>query len=114
VWNELARPLADAKLLTEVDVPMLAMACVSISQYRYAVSRTGDALVKIKLEKSEEGALVETGEHINPWAMIQSMTFKQAMVVLREFGMSPAARSRVAIQPQGDLFGKENPAAKYF
>lgn len=114
VWNELAKPLADAKLLTEVDVPMLAMACVSISQYRYAVSRTGDALVKTKLEKSEEGALVETGEHINPWAMIQSMTFKQAMVVLREFGMSPAARSRVAIQPQGDLFGKENPTAKYF
>lgn len=112
VWNELAKPLADAKLLTEVDAPMLAMACVSISQYRYAVQRTGDDLVKTKLDKDEEGNLVETGEHINPWAMIQSMTFKQAMVVLREFGMSPAARSRVAIQPQGDLFGNGNGAQK--
>lgn len=105
VWNELAKPLRDAKLLTEVDVQALAMASVSISQYRYAVARTGDALVKSKLEKNDEGALVEVGEHINPWAMIQSMAFKQTMVVLREFGMSPAARSRVAIQPQGDLFG---------
>lgn len=114
VWSEIAKPLADAKLLTEVDVPMLAMACVSISQYRYAVGRVGDALVKSKVEKNDEGELVEVGEHINPWAMIQSMSFKQAMVVLREFGMSPSARSRVAIQPQGDLFGKANPAASYF
>lgn len=114
VWKELAKPLSDAKLLTEVDVPMLAMACVSISQYRYAVSRVGDAMVKSKVEKDDDGKLVEVGEHINPWAMIQSMSFKQAMVVLREFGMSPSARSRVAIQPQGDLFGKTNPAASYF
>lgn len=114
VWNEIAKPLADAKLLTEVDVPMLAMACVSISQYRYAVCRVGDALVKSKIEKGDDGKFVEVGEHINPWAMIQSMSFKQAMVVLREFGMSPSARSRVAIQPQGDMFGKANPTEKYF
>lgn len=114
VWNEIAKPLADAKLLTEVDVQMLAMAAVSIAQYRYAVKRAGDDLVKAKLEQDEEGEFVEVGQHINPWAMIQSMSFKQTMVVLREFGMSPAARSRVAIQPQGDLFGKANPAAKYF
>lgn len=115
VWSELAKPLVDAKLLTEVDVPMLSMACVSISQYRYAVKRAGDYLVKSKIEKNEEGEFVEVGEHINPWAMIQSMSFKQSIAVLREFGMSPSARSRVSIQPQGDLFGPAtNPAAKYF
>ena len=114
VWDEIAKPLSEAKLLTEVDVPMLSMACVSIAQYRYAVGRVGSDLVKSKLEKNDEGELVEVGEHINPWAMIQSMTFKQAMVVLREFGMSPSARSRVAIQPQGDLFGQGNKAAGYF
>lgn len=114
VWNEIAKPLSEAKLLTEVDVPMLSMACVSIAQYRYAVSRVGSDLVKSKLEKNEEGELVAVGEHINPWAMVQSMTFKQATVVLREFGMSPSARSRVAIQPQGDLFGQGNKAAGYF
>ena len=41
---------------------------------------------------------------MNPWAMVQSMTFKQAMAVLERFGMTPAARTRIAIQPQGDLF----------
>lgn len=114
VWVELAKPLVDAKLLTEVDVPMLSMACVSISQYRYSVLRIGDALVKSKIEKNEDGEFVEVGEHINPWAMIQSMAHKQSMAVLQQFGMSPSARSRVAVQPQGDLFGQANPAAKYF
>lgn len=113
VWNELAKPLSDAKLLTDVDVPMLSMACVSIAQYRYAVARVGADLVKSKMEKDDEGNLVAVGEHLNPWAMVQSMTFKQAVAVLREFGMSPSARSRVAIQPQGDLFGQSQ-AAGYF
>jgi hypothetical protein len=37
--------------------------------------------------------------------MVKSMAFKQAMAVLQQFGMSPAARTRIAVQPQGDLFG---------
>lgn len=42
---------------------------------------------------------------LNPWLIIQAMSFKQAMTVLREFGMTPAARSRVMIDPQLGLFG---------
>ena len=117
VWKEVAPKLAAAKLLTEVDVQMLAMGCVAIAQHRYAVKRTGDDLVKAKHEVDEEGELFSVGEHINPWMLVQSMTFKQAMAVFQQFGMSPAARTRIAIQPQGDLFGhgnQENKAAKYF
>lgn len=117
VWNEVAPKLAAAKLLTEVDVQMLAMGCVAIAQHRYAVKRTGDDLVKVKHEVDDEGELFSVGEHINPWMLVQSMTFKQAMAVFQQFGMSPAARTRIAINPQGDLFGhgnQENKAAKYF
>lgn len=117
VWNEVAPKLAAAKLLTEVDVQMLAMGCVAIAQHRYAVTRTGADLVKVKHEPGPDGEPVGVGEHLNPWMLVQSMTFKQAMAVFQQFGMSPAARTRIAINPQHDLFGngsQENKAAKYF
>lgn len=114
VWNELAPALKRAKLLTEVDVQALAMGCVSIAQYRFAVSRTGDQLVKSKTVVDDEGKAVEAGEHINPWAFIQSMAFKQADKLFQQFGMTPAARTRIAVQPQGDLFGGKDQAAGYF
>jgi len=119
VWREVAPKLVAAKLLTEVDVQLLAMGCVAIAQHRYAVSRTADDLVKVRHEVDTGGTQFSVGEHINPWMLVQSMTFKQAMAVFQQFGMSPAARTRIAINPQGDLFGhdateQENKAAKYF
>lgn len=123
VWGEMAPMAARAKLLTEVDVQAFAMGCVAIAQYRLATRRTGDDAVKRKLAvddkgntiTDEDGKPVYAGEHINPWALVQSMTFKQAMLVFDKFGMTPQARTRIAIQPQGDLFGSEKTgAASYF
>lgn len=108
IWDEVAPRLAEAKLLTEVDVQMLAMGCVAIAQHRQAVKRTGEDLVKSKFELGDDDQPVYVGEHINPWMLVQSMSFKQAMTVFQQFGMSPAARTRIAIQPQGDLFGNGN------
>ena len=105
VWNEIAPKLADAKLLTTVDVQALAMGCIAIAQYRRAVAKVGEELVKSKVVADENDKLVETGEHVNPWSIVQSMSFKQAMLIFQQFGMTPAARTRIAIQPQGDLFG---------
>ncbi|WP_138519012.1 phage terminase small subunit P27 family [Limnobacter alexandrii] len=117
VWEEVAPQLSRAKLLTEVDVQALAMGCVAIAQYRAAVAKTGEDLIKSKVELNDEGKEVVVGEHINPWALIQSMTFKQAMVIFQQFGMSPAARTRIAVNPQGSLFPNDNSqskAGKYF
>ena len=108
VWDEVAPHLSKAKLLTEVDVQALAMGCVSIAQYRLAAIKASDNLVKAKVVDGPDGKPVETGEHINPWMFVQSMSFKQAMAIFQQFGMSPAARTRIAVQPQGDLFGDGN------
>jgi P27 family predicted phage terminase small subunit len=113
VWNEVAPSLSKSKLLTCVDIEPLAMGCVAIAQYRAATTHVGNAPVKCKYTEDEEGNVRSVGEHINPWALIQSMTFKQAMVVFEKFGMTPQARTRIAVQPQGDLFN-DNSAAKYF
>ena len=105
VWDEVAPQLSAAKLLTDVDVQALAMGCVAIAQYRQAVRVAGGNLVKSKIVLDEEDKPVAAGEHLNPWMIVQSMAFKQAMAIFQQFGMSPAARTRIAIQPQGDLFG---------
>lgn len=117
VWNEVAPNLRKAMLLTTIDVQTLAMGCNAIAQYRVATQQAGDNLVKSKMVESTDGdgPAVATGEHVNPWLIVQSMSFKQAMAVFQQFGMSPAARARVAINPQGDLFGSQTgKASQYF
>lgn len=115
VWSEVAPRLARAKLLTECDVDALAMGCVSIAQYRRAARMAGEQLIKSKVEYDELGKPRAPkpdagGEYMNPWLIVQSMSFKQAMAVFQQFGMSPAARTRIAINPQGDLFTDDHPA----
>ena len=115
VWQEIAPKLAKVNLLTEIDVYLLAMGCTAISQYQRAVKCAGADLVKSKCDTDEDGKTVTAGEHVNPWLIVQSMAFKQSSAVFQQFGMSPAARTRIAINPQGDLFGneKENKAFGY-
>lgn len=116
VWEEIAPRLARSKLLTEVDVDALAMGCVSIAQYRQAARVAGESLVRSKIVEDENGKPVETGECLNPWLIVQSMAFKQSNALFQQFGMTPAARTRIAIQPQGDLFDGASPnkSASYF
>lgn len=116
VWAEMAPSAQKAKLLADVDVQAFAMGCVAIADYRRAVAKKGEQDIKSKLREDEEGNVVEVGEHINPWALVQSMSFKQAMAVFDKFGMTPQARTRIAVQPQGDLFdgNKASGAASYF
>ena len=110
VWAEIVPDLRAARMLSSVDVPMLAKGCVAIAQYRLATAKLGDQLVI-------DGASMKAAQ-LNQWMIAQSMAFKQAMAVFMQFGMSPAARTRLAINPQGDLFnngqGKESTGTKYF
>ena len=114
VWDEVAPNLRAARLLTKTDVQMLGMGCIAIAQYRASALRASDNLVKSKIVTNDEGKPVETGEHVNPWLIVQSMSFKQAMAVFQQFGMSPAARTRISVNPQGDLFGDGKTGTSYF
>jgi P27 family predicted phage terminase small subunit len=104
VWNEIAQNLRNARLLTKLDVPMLAMGCEALARYRRLTAESNTETQDIGSKESEKDAWMLT--------TIQSMSFKQAMTVLQQFGMSPAARTKIAIQPQGDLFGEEG--SSYF
>ena len=106
VWSEVAPPLRRSKVLTELDRPALEMMCNAIATYRLAVEKTGDS----PLAKSGE----QQTQALSPWMIVQSMSHKQAFAMLREFGRSPAARSRVLIQPQKDMFNEGEGPARFF
>ncbi|SFK74831.1 phage terminase, small subunit, putative, P27 family [Nitrosomonas aestuarii] len=95
VWDQIAPKLRESRLLTVVDVPILAMMCESIAEYRRATIYCKDS----PLDHSEK-----TGGYVlSQWKIVQSMSLKQIMLIAREFGMTPASRTRIQIQPQGEL-----------
>lgn len=116
VWSEVAFKLRKAKVLTVLDVQALEIACVSIANYRRATLKVGENLVELKEKEKESGEAAAPQLVMNPWAIVQAMSYKQAMAALREFGMTPSARSRVLIDPQLGLFGNsgQGKEEKYF
>lgn len=116
VWIFEAPKFRKAKLLTEIDVVAFEVLCQSVADYRRAVVKTGELDVKSKFAEDEEGNVREIGEHLNPWAMVKSMAFKQVGFMLGKFGATPQDRTRVAVNPQGELFAgkRDDPSAKHF
>lgn len=99
VWQQLAPQLSRAGLLTELDTIPLEMACDAIAQFRLAMENTKDGRVLIK--NAETGSV-----SLSPWTLLSSMSTKRAMAILTQFGVTPAARSKVMVNPQADLFEK--------
>jgi P27 family predicted phage terminase small subunit len=96
VWSEIAPRLRAAMLLTEIDTLSLEWLCEAAAQHRRATAEIGDKLIA---RNAETGSLSPS-----PWLIVQSMAFKRAKVLCDSFGMNPAARSRVVVNPQAGLF----------
>ena len=88
----LAREFNACNLLTVLDAPALAMFCELMSDYR-----------DLKAIIKEKGMLVDhvatggfTVQKLNPVAPQLNKTRDQILTLLREFGATPAARSKVS------------------
>lgn len=118
VWLQEAPKFRKARLLTEIDVLAFAAMCQAAADYRRAVAKTGDEDVKAKYREDEEGNVVAVGEHLNPWAMVKSMSSKQLGMWIGKFGGTPQDRTRVEVNPQASLFGddraQKDPSAAFF
>ena len=97
IWNELAPPLRRTKLLTDVDKDTLAITCTALSQYRHASAKVADLLPQADDDSALQAKL-------NQWMIVQSMSYKQAMKGLTEFGCTPRARTAIQLQAQTDMF----------
>ena len=96
VWGELAPMLRRIQVLTEADVVAFEMLCDAVADYRFARATRGDSFVA----HSHKGS-----QMLDQWLVAQQSCAKRAEVLMGRFGMDPASRSKVMINPQADLFG---------
>lgn len=90
IWKQYARQLWELGLLTGIDVEAYATLCETTALYRTAVDMI-----------QEQGAVwvnEETGySQQTAWVSIRNNALKQAQSLWSEFGMTPAARTRVEV-----------------
>lgn len=96
VWKQLAPMLRRLQLLTEADVVSLEMLCDAVADYRHAREKCGDDFVTWSSKGSQM---------VSQWLVAKQMSSKRAESFMSKFGMDPVSRSKVMIEPQGDLFG---------
>lgn len=102
VWREFAERLSRNHVLTELDTFAFEKLCVSIARYRKLTADTEERLIA---QNPETGT-----QSIAPRVTLQQMYANQADTAMSKFGMTPSDRAKVLVQPQGDLFGNDNPA----
>lgn len=104
-WDRIIKLLVEYKLVTDIDTASLALYCVSYGRWQ-------DSEKKIEeLKAKGKGDLIITSPNgypiRNPWLDIANRSMEDCHRYLQQFGLSPAARTRVAPGVQGDLFGND-------
>ena len=89
VWKQLARPLADMGVLTEVDLIAFEMLCLHYATARQAA----DILNKLGLFVKDKNDPNEPRK--NPAAQIFRDNSKHLLSYLAEFGLTPSSRVRI-------------------
>jgi P27 family predicted phage terminase small subunit len=87
-WAQVAKELAEAKVLTRLDLHGLGMYCEAFARWTWANAQI-----------QKHGVLVKTPNGFptqSPLLQIANKAFEQMRVMLAEFGMTPSARTRVA------------------
>jgi len=92
-WRRISKQLAAMGLLTTIDRAALALYCDAYGRWLEAI----EALQKYgAVVKSPNGYPVQS-----PYVSIANKAGEQVRLLLAEFGMSPASRSRVTAVPVG-------------
>lgn len=104
-WDRIIVLLEKYKLITDIDTAALALYCVSYGRWQEAEKKIreikadgGDGLIV----KSPNGYPIQ-----NPYLAVANRAMEDCYKHIQQFGLSPAARSRVTPGSQGDLFPDE-------
>lgn len=89
-WRSISKQLLELGLLTKIDKAALAGYCVAWSSWIEALEQ----LKAGKVFKTPSGYPV-----LSPWWAIATQADKQMHRYLTEFGLTPASRSRIHVQP---------------
>jgi P27 family predicted phage terminase small subunit len=111
VWAEYAPKMRKAKVLTVIDVEPFARWCALVVKFKKVhadLERQGVMIERPAKEGEDAKAAKAAPSHVvNQLVFVESMLQKQLLAVEREFGMTPAARTRVHVDPQLTLFGDD-------
>jgi P27 family predicted phage terminase small subunit len=112
-WSRITPHLEKLGLISEIDMAALAGYCTAWSDYVWASRRIDELNKKAKDKTGEAGRIWDTPsgyKQISVPMQIRNRALEQMAKFLSEFGMSPAARSRVtASDPQMGLPGMDKP-----
>lgn len=88
-WRRMAKHLHDAGLLTFIDRAALAAYCEAYGHWKEATLALRKQPTVIE---SDKGNL-----YLNPWWGVMRTARTDMMAALREFGMTPSARSKIVV-----------------
>lgn len=107
-WRRLVKELKELGLLTNVDTTALAVYCDAYSKYveaTEALKREG-----VTIEYTNKAGHTNTLE--NPNVNVAKKYYKIMKDMMAEFGLTPAARAKLAI-PKDDKEEEDDPTAKF-
>jgi len=94
-WWRIAKQLQVLRLFTSLDMKVLAAYCAACARWE-----TAEAAIKkqAQLDQQSGGLVVESrdGSSMNPLVRVSAAASRDMMRFAREFGISPAARARIA------------------
>lgn len=99
-WNRITKQLLDLGLLTEIDRAALAAYCQCWARWVEAEEEMRKPTF-VMIERTDKGYPV-----LSPWLGVANTAMKQMLRYLTEFGMTPAARSKVTVasETEGDPY----------
>lgn len=110
-WNRIIVFLERYKLITDIDTAALALYCSAYGRWQDA-----EDIIQKQKNMGGDGMMVKapSGYPIqNPYLAIANRAMEDCYKYLQQFGLSPAARTRVSSAGvNGDLF--DDPSEKYF
>lgn len=114
-WDRIVVLLERYKLITDLDTAALALYCASYGRWQEAET----CMQKLKGDGGGFGLIIKSpsGYPIqNPYLAIANRAMEDCHRYLQQFGLSPAARTRVKSGMQGDLFNNsdDEKGKKYF
>lgn len=122
-WKRVAQVLFDVGMLTEIDAGMLGAYCQSYSDWLAAeeMLRKFGHVVKSPIRtittRTRNSEITETAGGYpmpSPYLPIRNRALALMRQFAGEFGMSPAARTRVSVDPNGTNRRQPDAADKYF
>lgn len=113
VWEREAPQQRQSRMLTVVDATAFGRWCEDQGSYELMIAELHDMRdLYASMENAEERTKI--GNRMMNLQNTISMYCKRLTAVDREFGRTPAARTRISTTPQGDMFGGQSPEEKYF